>query len=78
MMEPLSTTPPVISTANITGSPLSTIGGILGAIAQYLGLNGATLPHDTGSWISFGFGLLIAIAGALGRLPTSSVNPTVR
>lgn len=60
---------PVVHPNNIAGSPLTTAGGIIAAIGQYLLLNGANVPHDTQSWISFGAGLLIAIAGALVKQP---------
>lgn len=68
MPDPLPTTP-VFAAKNVTGSPLTTAAGILAAIAGYLQLNGAVMPHDTQSWISFAVGLLVAIGTAFLKTP---------
>lgn len=70
MPAPLPTTPtPVFAASNIHGSPLTTIGGILAAVAGYLQLNGAVMPHNTESWISFAVGLLFAVATSFLKTP---------
>lgn len=61
----------VIDTANIGGSPLVTAAGALAAVSQYLAVQGATMPHDTTSWVQFGIGLVLAVLGALTRMPTA-------
>lgn len=77
MPEPLevpATTPPVMSTRNIARSPVTTIATVLAAVAQYVAVNGATLPQDTQGWISFVVGLVIAAGGALVRDPKALVR----
>ena len=70
MPTPLSTdSTQMIHVDNIVGSPFTTIAGILAAASQYLGTQGAVWPHDTNSWISFGIGLAMAIAGGLIKQP---------
>jgi hypothetical protein len=55
--------------ANITGAPLVTAGSVIVGVGQYLAVNGAVTPSTTQEWIQFVVGLLIAVGGALMRLP---------
>lgn len=68
MPDPLSPTP-TLHPINITGAPLTTIGGAVIAVGQYLTLNGTVLPHDQESWISFILGIVLAILAALAKQP---------
>jgi hypothetical protein len=54
---------------NVAGAPLTTVGGLLLALAQYLMLNGDQRPHDLHSWLSFGLGAVVAVTAALLRDP---------
>ena len=60
---------PLVHMENITGSPVTTIAGVLIGIGQYLATQGGALPHDTQGWVQFAMGLLIAVAGMLVRQP---------
>jgi hypothetical protein len=68
MVEPIQVPgTPMFSTSNITGSPITTVAGVLAAVAQYLTINGATMPSDAQGWASFAGGLILAILLALYR-----------
>lgn len=71
----MNPTTPVLHTDNITGSPLVTAGGVAVGVGQYLVTNGAVVPHDTQSWVQFAIGLILAVLGALGRMPTATPAP---
>ena len=70
MPDPLQVNPaPTFHADNAGGSPLTTVGGAVAAVGQYLTLNGAVMPHDLQSWASFVFGILLAVAGAFLKQP---------
>jgi hypothetical protein len=66
---------PILSSANIAGSPLLTIGGFLSGVAGYIMANGASVPHDARSWELFAAAAVLAGICALLRLPQSQAPP---
>ena len=69
MVEPIQapSAPPLFAWGNITKSPITTLAGVVAAVAQYLAVQGPNVPSDAQGWASFAGGLVLAILLALYR-----------
>lgn len=68
-MADLPLVPPLLSSSNLLGSPVTSGLGIAASLAMQLSKNGISLPTDVGGWITLVLAIITAILGLLLRQP---------
>lgn len=63
----ITTTPPAVHTANITGSPGTTFAGIAAILAVVEHAMAGGMPTTQGGWIIMAGAIVSGIGGVLGR-----------